>query len=105
MGYTLLIPNGENDRKMAPQLLDLLSKLRMINNEQLEQMVNGEFEQKKKYKHKESKMNIKKTSLMSTFVKASNGGLNVKKCEQPSDEQTSFASIYMETRRSPNVLA
>merc|ERR1712048_534746 len=73
--YTLLIPRGENDKKMAPQLLDLLVKLRMFVDTQLEQMVNGEFEQKKKYKNGSGSgngkaMNIKKGSLMSTFVKA-----------------------------------
>ena len=76
VAYTLLVPKGENDKKMAPQLLDLLSKLRMGIAPRLEQMVNGEFEQKKKYK------NVKRPSLMSTFVKASDNALEEKKCSK-----------------------
>merc|ERR1712048_1276266 len=80
VSWTLLDPIKENDKAMAPQLLALLTKLRMINTPKLEQMVNGTLGRRK---HKKTKSNAKnagkssRPSLMSTFVKASDNEMNV----------------------------
>jgi len=108
--YTLLIPRGENDKKMAPKLLELLRKLRMlVAHTQLEQMVAGEFEHSRK---KTSKLenghrghgdhSAKKHtgSLMSTFVKASkpDGG----ECDSATtaDNATSSSSSPKKKRKT-----
>eukprot|EP01084_Bolivina_argentea_P292684 503231_1 len=74
--YTLLTPRGENDKKIAPHLLDLLRKLRMFVSPLLEQMVNGEFESTRKGKKKKNTNDNKAIGkqskhepLMNTFVK------------------------------------
>eukprot|EP00483_Globobulimina_turgida_P001339 UN01341 len=88
VAYTLLNPKGENDKKMARKLLDLLKKLRMLISPQLQQMVNGEFESKSKRNGNVNKYVNKKNSLMSTFVKATDSVNAVKVTNVTNNGQT-----------------
>ena len=74
--YTLLIPNGKNDKQMAPKLLNLFKKIRMDIPPKLYDMVNPHQNNNKNENNKTN--NNYKKGLESTFVKASDSSFSIK---------------------------